>query len=258
MKNNNALIVFILILFGCSESSKHRKPVVEASVISKSMINWLYYERDNMNWSADYLALDERLQPITKENFLKRLITGKYLPLKLVTTDSNLYYQLYPLNNTPNENEIGEVISNKAKIEFQYFKMAGIYLPKFNFIDIDGNIYNKNTVKGKTLIINCWFIHCKSCVAEIPQLNTIVSNESSSKKFIFLGLAFDSTKALRQFLTTKKFEYNVIPGMEDYLINELKISGYPTHIVVDSNGIIIKVIDSKLSELLDVIKKMAS
>lgn len=258
MKNYSSLMVFILILFGCSESSKHGKPVVEASVVSKSMINWLYYERDNMNWSADYLALDERRQPITKEDFLNRLITGNYLPLRLVTTDSNLYYQLYPLNNTPNENEIGEVISNKAKTEFQYFKMAGTYLPKFNFIDIDGNIYNKNTVKGKTLIINCWFIHCKSCVAEISQLNTIVSNDSSSKKFIFLGLAFDSTKALRKFLTKKEFKYNVIPEMENYLMDDLKISGYPTHIVVDSNGIIIKVVDNKLSELLDVIKKIKS
>ncbi len=46
--------------------------------------------------------------------------------------------------------------------------------------------------------------------------------------------------------------------MEDYLIDDLQINGYPTHIVVNKNGLVVKVIENNITELINVIEEEAN
>lgn len=247
-------ITCCLFLASCSQLSKYNGPVIAPESIVKNMMSWLYYQRDYIVWSADYVALDADLKVITKTEFLTLLIKGDYLPLKINTRDSSLCYQLYRLNDTV-DREIIASIRDKAKIEYQYFKMEGQQLPKFNFIDLEGNVYNPETTKGKTLVLNSWFIHCTSCVAEMPKLNELVKQFADRKDILFIGLAFDPAKNLKQFLMQTTFKYKVVPDMENYLINDLKINGFPTHLIINSQGVILKVIDNNINEISSFLNK---
>jgi cytochrome oxidase Cu insertion factor (SCO1/SenC/PrrC family) len=245
---------FIFQLFACSSTSNSDQPVLPPSSISKDMMSWLYYNRDYMQWSADFKALDTSSQPMERSEFLHRLTTGNYLPVKIRTSDSSLCYRLYRMDNNVN-NDIRETIKNKAQMTYRYLQFEGSSLPGFNFVDLNGNVYNAETTKGKVVILNCWFIHCRACNEEMPELNKIVEQVQNRKDIVFIGLAFDKADLLKQVLTKKEFRYAIIPEKENYLMNELGIVYYPTHIIVNREGKIVKVIEGSVNELINVLNK---
>ena len=60
----------------------------------------------------------------------------------------------------------------------------------------------------------------------------------------FISLATDNQQELLSFLKTKEFKYAVVADKEKYMTEQLKISAYPTHILVDKNGKIVKVVNA--------------
>ena len=67
-------------------------------------------------------------------------------------------------------------------------------------VDLDGNEYNKNTAKEKILILQCWFIHSKPYVAEIPGANQLLNQFKNKKDILIVNLAFNPAKERRNFL----------------------------------------------------------
>ena len=245
--------VFFLIYFfyGCTSSNKNDTPFVDAHEIEKNIMSWLYYDRDFMNWSADCIAYNEHDSLITKKEFLKQLVTGQYIPVRLQTKDSGIQYKLAIVHNA----EVGNAIRNKAFVEVHYDSMRGMPLPNFNFKTINGTIVGYNSTPRKTYVLNCWFIHCKSCVAEFPQLNELAEAYSNRPDIGFLGLAFDRADSIQAFLPDHPFKYTIIPNKEKYLIDTLQIIGFPTQLIVDSTGHIINVY-SNLNEMKTALKQL--
>jgi len=220
--------------------------------ITSSTINWLIYQQDNISWSSNFIAYDFDNKIISKEYFYEKLISGKYFLIKIGTTNDSNMYQLRKADNA-RDKEILDVVKSRSILEFNYYKWEGKYLPELNFEDISGNKLTSMNTNGKILVINCWFTNCGPCVAEIPELNKLVKYFRADTSVIFLALAFDDKKSLETFLKNKRFDYTIIPGKEDYLRNILKISLYPTHIIVDKNGKIKKITNSNLNTLKQLI-----
>jgi thiol-disulfide isomerase/thioredoxin len=238
------LFYFLPIVLGlqnCTPIKKTENYNPFPSNITKNMMNWLSYEQDSVRWSEDYLAFNTSSKEISKDTFLLQLQTGLYFPLKVNIKTSPYCYQLYPLNAYVDE-EIKSVIKAKAKEQYDFKKREGIHLPKYKFIDLNDNVYTNTSTKGFVLVLNCWFIHCQSCVAEIPKLNILRSKYMDNKNVLFLALAFDSRIDLKKFLQKVNFNYSVISECESFLRTELKIESYPTHIIINRFGEIVKVI----------------
>jgi peroxiredoxin len=249
------LAAFIFQLFACSSTSNSNQPVVSPSAISKDFMSWLYYERDHMQWSADFKALDTSAQPMERKEFLHKLTSGDYLPVKIQTDDASLCYQLYRMDGNANK-DIRDAIKNKAQMTYRYVQYEGSSLPGFNFTDLNGNTYNAQTTKGKVVVLNCWYIGCQVCNEEMPELNKMVKQLENRKDIVFVGLAFDKADSLRQFLTKKEFKYAIIPEKENYLMNDLGIVYYPTHIIVNREGKIVKIIEGRsVNEIINVLNK---
>ena len=211
-----------------------------------------------MQWSADFKALDTSSQPIERKEFLRELTTGNYLPVKIRTSDSSLCYQLYRME-TNVDNAIRETIKNTAQMTYRYVQYEGSPLPGFNFVDLNGNTYNAETTKGKVVVLNCWYIHCVQCNEEMPELNKIVDQVKNRNDVVFIGLAFDKADSLKQFLTKREFKYAIVPEKENYLMNELGIVRYPTHVIINKEGKIVKVIEGKkVNEVINVLNKELS
>lgn len=253
MKIRFLQILVCVVLNSCSQPTIYKGPVVDPDNIVKDIMSWLNYERAYMRWSGDYIAIDSAKNPMVKKVFLEQLITGEYFPVKISTRDSSVCYQLYKLDKSTSK-EIGEIIRNKALIEYGYYKMEGKPLPLFDFVDLDGNEYNVNTTNGKLLLIKCWFIRCKPCVAEMPKLNQLVSQFENKKDVLFVSLAFDQAKELKTFLEKTAFKYKVVPGKEKYLMDDLNINLYPTHLLIGRNGRIMKV-SNDLDQIISIFKK---
>lgn len=112
--------------------------------------------------------------------------------------------------------------------------LKGQQAPAFSLKDIKGNSYNLSQLKGKVVVLNFWFINCKPCQQEIPDLNEMV-NEYKGKEVIFLGIALDEKKDLEIFLKKSPFNYQIIPDGES-VAESYHVVSYPAHFVIDKKG----------------------
>jgi hypothetical protein len=55
----------------------------------------------------------------------------------------------------------------------------------FSAVDINGNEYSLDELKGKIIVMNFWFVECKPCIMKMPELNEIVEMYKNNEDVIF-------------------------------------------------------------------------
>lgn len=243
------ILLLSIFVFSCNENSKKTQmpekvqtlePDVDISELTSDFMKWWTYYSNNISLSSDFKGLNEQSDTIDKKQFLKQLITGNYIPLRIKSGDTVETYKLYQLDSIADKG-IGSTIKNESTTIYGLFEMVGTPFPEFHFIDLNGNSYTNENTKGKTIILKTWFISCKACVAEFPELNEFVEKYKDRNDIIFLSLALDTKSELEKFLQQKEFHYKVVPNQKEFILKKLYLNVFPTHLVVDENGTILKV-----------------
>lgn len=199
---------------------------------------WSYWYRD-VRLSEDFIPLNENDSVVSKDFFLKKVSSGGYLPLKLKSNDSSIYYKLYKIN-APVDSSITENIKRFGTQYYQFFQLEGKPLPGFNLVDINGNVYNKETCKGKIVVLNFWFIGCLACRLEMPALNKLVFSYKNRNDIVFVSIAPDHPEQLKKFLEKNPFTYAAVSDINN-LTEKLNIQGFPTQMIINRKGEIAKV-----------------
>jgi peroxiredoxin len=250
--------LFVIILFipyvSFSQTLKTAQPIEKPDQILKSLNSFLDYVGRDVHFYEDYFAYDTLANRINKETYLKALVTGQYLPLRLASDKAVASYQLYKLRSA-NEKSYGSYIKGWSQIAYDYYKREGKKLPVYSFTDLKGNIYNQQTTKGKILVLKCWFIACSTCEKQRPAYNELVKQYKAHKDIVFTSLADEPEKPVQSFLKTKRMDYMVVPGQLDYIRDKLNINGYPVYFIIDRNGVIAKVVETP-DDVNYVLKKM--
>ncbi|MBD1386709.1 TlpA family protein disulfide reductase [Mucilaginibacter rigui] len=134
---------------------------------------------------------------------------------------------------SPMTNDIVKAIDgDKAELN----KLLNQPAPDFTLTDLAGKRWTLSSLRGKTVVLNFWFVACPGCVEEMPHLNDLVKSYHG-QPVVFLGLALDDAKALKNFLTQHKFAYNLFPKA-GAVSKPYHVSMYPTSFVIDPNGVI--------------------
>ena len=237
----NISVIGSLPLFIYGQSIFPLKPVEEPSVILRSEVDLVRYDQDYLRLSEDFIGFDDSNRRIDKRTFFKLFSEGDYLPLRLISKNKLACYKLYKVSPTLNDG-ILSILKDWGELDYKYFKMEGRQLPGFDFRDIKGNIYNRETTRNKIVVIKCWYLACSTCREEIPTLNKIVDQYRKRKDIVFISLAFDSKDDLQKFSKDNIFKYALIPDQKNYLMKELKIYLYPTQMIINKKGLISKVL----------------
>ena len=213
---------------------------------------WNYYAT-NIKLNEDFISFDKNKNRISKSEFLKKLATGIYQPVLINPTDS-IRYQL---KRSPDaaDDDISLYMKQFAREQLIFYQMEGHLLPKFNFTTIDNVNYTSENTKGKILLIKCWFIACKPCIQEMPELNKLVERYKTDTDIIFLSLAIDNSTQLKDFLKKNKFNYQTVANQDNYMTGKLNIAGYPTHLLVDKQGKVVKISNDAL-QIKEFLKKI--
>ena len=225
-----------------SATSIQRDFTVNPENILRDFSTWYHYTHYTIRLAQDFIGLNTDSAAIHKANFLTLLQTGNFVPFKTGEQDGKSVYKLYRLRQR--NNDIVSTIKLLAATEMEHFKMEGNELPYYSFADLSGKRYSKVNTKGNTLLIKCWFINCVACVKEFPELNRLVDKYHHKNDLQFLSLATDARDDLVSFLHKRVFKYVVVANAGEYMSEKLKISAYPTHILVDKKGKIVKVTNS--------------
>lgn len=257
----NSLIISLLILcisvFSCGEKSEEvslkeqletLEPKINFVKLDNEFRRWWTYQYKYISLSSNFNGLNEQSVAIDKKQFLEKLISGQYIPLRLKSIDGVETYKLHKIGDLADKS-VGEVIKNEALTALLHYELEGQDFPPFDFTDLNDNHYTNENTKGKIMVLKTWFIACTACVAEFPELNEWIKNYEDRNDIVFVSLALDPKSKLEEFLKTKEFEYQVVPNQGKLIWKELKLQIFPTHIIVDKNGTIVKVVN-KASEMI--------
>ena len=124
----------------------------------------------------------------------------------------------------------------QAKIEAFKSSLINKAIPAFQLTDLNNKIWSSKELKGKVVVINFWFTTCKPCILEMPLLNELVA-ANKDNSVVFLAPAPENETQIKKFLKKFQFDYNIVPSSTDY-ITSLSIENFPTHLVIDKEGII--------------------
>jgi thiol-disulfide isomerase/thioredoxin len=107
-------------------------------------------------------------------------------------------------------------------------------LPLRNLKNKEVQLSDFNPKKEKITVINFWFIECKPCKMEIPDLNKLVE-KYKDYDVEFLAIALNKPDQLKDFLKKTDFDYTVL-SIEEQKTMALGIQGYPTHFILNRQG----------------------
>lgn len=234
-------ILLFLLLTSAFAQTKFGNPEVDPIQIQKNFNDWSVYQSKKIMLSRDFVALDVLSKEISKEAFLDQLANGNFIPIRLKSDDKIYYYKLFKID--PNSDSSIKATINQIGFDaLKNYKMEGTPFPKFSFKDLNGNEVSNETMKGKIIVIKCWYIHCTPCIREFPQVNKLVEDYKDRKDILFVSLAEDSPEQLKSFLARKPLSYAVIPNMKVYMNETLDLNAFPTHFILNREGLISKVL----------------
>lgn len=263
MKKHLTITILLLsiFIFSCKEKPGKQQitkkveklePKVNFDELKTDFQKWWTYHSHDISLSSNFIGFNEKSDIIDKKHFLEELTSGNFIPLRLESKDDINQYKLYKLDSL-SQKSIRNTIKSNSLTSLKHYKMKGTNFPEFDFTDLNGKHYTNESTKGKTVVIKTWFINCQACIAEFPELNELVEKYKDRKDIIFISLALESKIELEEFLKRKMFKYEVVPNQRKFIDEKLNLGIYPTHIILDKNGIILKVVNkaSKMISFLE-------
>lgn len=236
MNKLHYLILFVLLV-GCGKSSPKQFPNVDIKIMTQNFASWWSYYNKNIDLSLDFVALDATGNQIDKKVFLEKLYNEDVVAVKLINGNTEKEtYQLFAIT----DEAILNTSKQEARLEFEYYKREGKKYPDFTYTDLDGNAITSDNTKGKIVIVKVWFINCKACVKEFPELNALTQKYANRDNVFFISLAYDEKKKLKHFLSKKALNYQNAQVSIDYITEKLQVQMFPTHFVIDKKGNILK------------------
>ena len=125
----------------------------------------------------------------------------------------------------------------------EYGLRTGLTAPDFEARTLEGSTIRLSDYRGKFVLIDFWGTWCSPCLGEVPYLKAAYETWPRDQ-FEILAIANDDVDSLRAFVEREELPWTQVPQMEgsDSLSNVLdayRITGYPTTLLVDPNGVIV-------------------
>jgi peroxiredoxin len=142
---------------------------------------------------------------------------------------------LQTIAQQPTKEQIQQVEDARKEVK----SMKGKTFPEFDLIGMNGDTISSENSEGKIVLLNFWFTGCRPCIQEIPELNEMVK-EFQSEDIVFVAPTFDDSTQVSKFLKRFEYNYDIVPDVKDFCL-QLNIRNYPTHFIINKEGIIEKV-----------------
>ncbi|MPM18806.1 Thiol-disulfide oxidoreductase ResA [bioreactor metagenome] len=148
-------------------------------------------------------------------------------------------------------------IARNLKFMLTHFN-SGNPAPSMNFVSLDGDVFNNDSLKEKYSYIMFFTTWSKPCLSELLVMNQLMDNWKDSIRFIAVSMDREPLK-LFYFLDENKFSFPVYHFGGDWVMAEnLGLLSYPHGMFIDKNGNLINYCMPDPSRgVIDVFKKYA-
>lgn len=200
----------------------------------KAIESWNKALSLNQGWQASILThLGKAYQLLgeknkAKEAYLQALISD---PLQEEAEDSLLSF--YKLDR-------GTDSGFKAYLKKEILKKGRAIAqpaPDFEAFNLYGEKFRLSQMKGKVVILYFWHTECGGCRAIMPEINKLYQELKDEPNVVFWAISDEGKNILESFLKKNEFGYHPFYGGRK--IRELYgMVPFPTHIIIDSDGLI--------------------
>lgn len=116
-----------------------------------------------------------------------------------------------------------------------FFATDATMSPNFELNGRDKRKITLESLKGKVVVFNFWFINCPPCRKEIPELNELVKDYANNKDVVFLAPSLDTWEKLDEFEKKQPFDYQLFDEHEG-LSEKFSVPAYPSHVILGKDG----------------------
>jgi cytochrome oxidase Cu insertion factor (SCO1/SenC/PrrC family) len=137
-------------------------------------------------------------------------------------------------------------------------EVEAIAAPQFSMLDKKGNLINNESLKGKVVVMDFWFVNCPTCWVKFPELQEFYEKYQSTDKVHIYAvnrpMKNDKVNQLYTSIENKDYTFPVAKGSEE-MMNAFGIDYYPTTVIINAEGEIvfkgaIEWVEDKVKELL--------
>jgi peroxiredoxin len=173
----------------------------------------------------------ENFSPVKGNDFMNIMMSGDYVPEPYI--DSNKVVKAFVMRKATDEEKKGMLQMQK---NMEGNNLMGKKAFPFTVKDINGKKYSLEKLKGKVVVLNFWFVECKPCVMEIPELNNLV-DKYKDKDVVFIGFSTNDKAKIKSFTKKATFKYNLVADSKE-IADFFEVFAFPTHFVIDKNSVI--------------------
>ncbi len=165
----------------------------------------------------------------------KLLMSGNYSPDFYLDKEKEIKAVVLRESTEEEKEEMVDMSQSSMSGESE---LIGTDALPFTVTDINGEEYSLDKLKGKIIVLNFWFVECKPCIMEMPELNQIVEKYQDNEDVVFLGLSTSKKDKINEFLKENSFTYKVIPDSKKVAL-DYKVYSYPTHTIIGKDSKIV-------------------
>ncbi len=142
-----------------------------------------------------------------------------------------------------------EVPTSTPTLVFNYSGNQEAQATDFTLTSLEGDQVSLSDYFGTPIMINFWATWCPPCKAEMPIIQGLL--EENQSEFVVLAVNVGEKEGVvREFAEENDFDFVFLPDPANSTAFTYGVSGYPTSVFIDENGLLQAVHIGELNEEL--------
>ncbi|HLJ79923.1 MAG TPA: TlpA disulfide reductase family protein [Ktedonobacterales bacterium] len=115
---------------------------------------------------------------------------------------------------------------------------VGHYAPNATLLDLSNRQVDINSLRGKVVVLNFWYVACQPCLYEMPALEQAYVTYAS-KGVVVVGVNIsDDAQTISTFIQRLGITYPILRDLGERVALQYQLTATPTSFVLDRQGVI--------------------